>query len=1157
MATSDNTIRITSYNCRGAMSNAAYLDELMGSCDILCVQEHHLYYEHKDFLTTLNTNFTGHVKVCDENNPFSSLRLRKGGLAILWNNKISYSITNLNLPVHSDRIMAIRIDSSNSAPIFVINIYLPSTNYTTDQYRECITDWQITLEWLSSEGTVVSCGDFNGQLGSHWGHRARSQGNDRGRLLGEFLIEHNLFSTITNDICGGPAHTCIPGDANLNTSILDHFIIPTDTRHQCLSCYVHEDHALNTSDHLPITFVLKCRYTRNKINIQDMRYNWNKSDPIIYGQNLRSLLSHIDGYTINSKSDIDQYITEIHLAIKKAVQVSISPRRFRAHVRPFWDDELKDLHKEQIRLRHVWIGHGKPRDNTHKSYTDYKAAKRRFAGMFEDKQQQFYQKEYEKVENDINMDIKTLWKRVRPKRKPPSGSAITVDGITYKSQDQLRDMWRSHYQKLLNEQASESARYDSNHANVLYNQLCDIKQLANSVDDPTGTLVEPFVINEIASTCIGLPNNKAPGYDNISYECVKYGGYKLYEHLTYLYNNVIRFTHVPQVLKHSVIIPLYKGKHKPRNLVGSYRGVSLTPTLNKILEKLVLNRLKPWLTQKDFPPPLQQAGREKTNCICLTYMVLEAIRDAVFHGSKVYGCFLDIKSAYDVINWQGLLVKLWNLGIKHKLWNLFEQWLTGSTAHISTNCEASSVFEISRSIKQGGLLSTFYFLVFYHDMHSFVTRGSTQPLTFHNRDISSPTMADDTLLLSTTPRGLQTMIDNAYMYGRLWRLEYSPSKTKCIVFGDRKRKHIDSYQWFLGDQRLEIVTSYNYLGVIISGDGSSQNRTLTMANKGYANLGMLKASGFHSEGLSPLTCSNLWQRLLIPSMLYGCEVWGDLPKREMNVFETVQKRIGKHIQGLHKRTHDEIVRGLLGWTTIAGTIDKCKLKFIYKMCSLPPDNIIKYIFLCQLYSIIFAPQTADMKSYTYNLWSVIIQHDMTGYVLSYLTGGTLENKKLWSQVAGQAVLAHEQRKWKAGLCNKGAHRFLRVHQTLQPSVLYSIIKCRMECRKSLMNMVRLLAYPEKSDTTDICTACHQEYTDTVEHYVMRCEGLVESRSNAWDNILDGLDCDQEVQLLSYTDQDFLDIILSKRNSLFNDVDNDIEFCCISANNLMSLMEVVR
>jgi hypothetical protein len=195
---------------------------------------------------------------------------------------------------------------------------------------------------------------------------------------------------------------------------------------------------------------------------------------------LRSLLSHIEGYTINSKPDFDQYITDIHLAINKAVQVSIPPCRFKAHVRPFWDDELKDFHKEQMSLRHVWIGHGKPRDNNHESYSDYKTAKRRFARMFEDKQQTFYQKEYEKVENDINMDIKTLWKRVRPKRQPTSGTAITVDGITYKSQDELCEMWRRHYQALLNEQASESARYDSNHADILCKQLSDIKQLSNS-----------------------------------------------------------------------------------------------------------------------------------------------------------------------------------------------------------------------------------------------------------------------------------------------------------------------------------------------------------------------------------------------------------------------------------------------------------------------------------------------------------------------------------------------------------------------------------------------------------------------------------------------------------------------------------------------------
>ncbi|KAK2159245.1 hypothetical protein LSH36_156g15020 [Paralvinella palmiformis] len=160
--------------------------------------------------------------------------------------------------------------------------------------------------------------------------------------------------------------------------------------------------------------------------------------------------------------------------------------------------------------------------------------------------------------------------------------------------------------------------------------------------------------------------------------------------------------------------------------------------------------------QTNSPLPCnRQAERRQTVYVSHTWSWRQFVIQ-FFQVAKSMAVFLDIKSAYDVINWQGLLVKFWNLGIKHKLWNLFEHWLT---AHISTNGEASSVFQISRSIKQGGLLSTFYFLVFCHDIHSFVRRGSTQPLTFHNRDISSSTMADDTLLISMTPRGLQTMID--------------------------------------------------------------------------------------------------------------------------------------------------------------------------------------------------------------------------------------------------------------------------------------------------------------------------------------------------------------------------------------------------------------
>jgi len=676
-------------------------------------------------------------------------------------------------------------------------------------------------------------------------------------------------------------------------------------------------------------------------------------------------------------------------------------------------------------------------------------------------------------------------------------------------------------------------------------------------DDVTATLTEKLTVNEVANICKNLPNNKEPGYDSITYECVKHGGNALYECLTHLFNHIIELMYIPAALKHSIIIPLHKGKQKPRNLISSYRGVSLTPIINKLLEKLIMCRLKPWLTRQNYPPPLQQAGREKTNCVCLSYVVQEAIRNMTRQGSKVYGCFLDIKSAYDVINWNGLLLKLANIGITHKLWHFLKRWLLGSTAQILVQGQTSDSFDISRSIKQGGLLSTFFFVILYSDIHEHVIKGKTQALTFHNQDIGSPTMADDTLLLSATAKGLQVMINNADQYGKLWRLEFSPSKTKCITFS-RKRGHNNTsrFKWFMGDQPLDEVSEYNYLGIILSADGSSKTRTNGVTRKAYSSLGALKAAGFHSDGLSPVTCSKLWQRMLIPSMLYGCEVWGRITKHELNKLEITQKRIGKHIQGLHRRTHDEIVRGLLGWTTVEGMIDKCKLNFVYKLMNLPPDNIIKHIFLSEMYCILFIPTRADTLSITYELWSTILKYDLSAFILEYLTGGIIESKKLWKQISNHVIHEREEIIWREGLLSKRAFRFIRIHNELKSSILYFVIKDNMHRRKQIMNVIKLLSYPEQCDEC-ICHLCNISFTDTIEHYVMRCQGLIEVRNVMWDNILDAIDCEAEAKLLSMDDVNILDVLLSKTNNIFEKSEiNYKSFICIVAQNIDSLISIV-
>ena len=128
-----------------------------------------------------------------------------------------------------------------------------------------------------------------------------------------------------------------------------------------------------------------------------------------------------------------------------------------------------------------------------------------------------------------------------------------------------------------------------------------------------------------------------------------------------------------------------------------------------------------------------------------------------------------------MIWWEGLLYKLASIGITDKLWFLCKQWLDGSTCSILLGGDTSDQFSISRSIKQGGLLSMFFFTVAYHDIHQYIL-DTSDGLTYYGKDIGSLTLADDTLLLSYTVNGLQRMIDQAAQYGLKWRLVFSSQK---------------------------------------------------------------------------------------------------------------------------------------------------------------------------------------------------------------------------------------------------------------------------------------------------------------------------------------------------------------------------------------------
>ena len=118
------------------------------------------------------------------------------------------------------------------------------------------------------------------------------------------------------------------------------------------------------------------------------------------------------------------------------------------------------------------------------------------------------------------------------------------------------------------------------------------------------------------------------------------------------------------------VIPCYKGKGKDPLIPTSYRGVTLLSVINKVLEKIILNRMRPFLEELGIPHRNQTAYQTNVSCTDAIFATHECVAYYLRHGNKVFACFYDLEKAFDSIEHSILLHHLYDAGIKGKCWRL-------------------------------------------------------------------------------------------------------------------------------------------------------------------------------------------------------------------------------------------------------------------------------------------------------------------------------------------------------------------------------------------------------------------------------------------------------------------------------------------------------
>ena len=310
----------------------------------------------------------------------------------------------------------------------------------------------------------------------------------------------------------------------------------------------------------------------------------------------------------------------------------------------------------------------------------------------------------------------------------------------------------------------------------------------------------------------------------------------------------------------------------------------------------------------------------------------------IFEDKQTFAFFLDIRKAYDTVWRNGLWYKLWDMGVRGKMWRVIKKMYEGSKSMVLLDGEKSEGFNVEQGVAQGCSLSPILFSVFINDLLKEVEEAELGIQLNSGNRISGLLFADDFVGVSDSKENLQKLIDVVHGFCNRWRLRANVSKSAVMIFSRNAVKG----DWMWGKHKLPNVSSYTYLGIEFSNNGAWDFHI-----KKVLSTGKEKVNKLHSI-ISNRDINVSARRLLLlsvirPSMEYGSEIW-EGNKANMNALESVILRGAKKILGCSSKTCNEAVRGDMGLETLKGRRDRAKLKWWSKLVKMPGSRYAKQLF---------------------------------------------------------------------------------------------------------------------------------------------------------------------------------------------------------------------
>ena len=317
--------------------------------------------------------------------------------------------------------------------------------------------------------------------------------------------------------------------------------------------------------------------------------------------------------------------------------------------------------------------------------------------------------------------------------------------------------------------------------------------------------------------------------------------------------------------------------------------------------------------------------------------------------------------------------------------------------------------------------------------------------------------SDDLVLISRSSDGLQKGLDALKLVCESRHLIVNTAKSKYMLV-TKKRRH-DQPIMVYNNKHLQSVENFTYLGVNFSRNNSFTKGLKERSRQIYQSQSVLLIyDNFTLKHSSASHIFELFDCLLKPKLLYGCEIWGNGSYKSLELYHT---RFIKKTLDIKSTTNTSMIYAETGRFPLASDINLEIIKYWLNIVRMENTSYVKLV-----YNEMFQNPT---------------KHEWIKYVKTLLCSSGFSG--VWEQ-----QLVHDERKFMKDFEQRCRDMYININKKVRTS----FTKFRLSSHKLLVERGRWsiskLDYELRK-----CTLCNSGDIEDEYHVTLVCEQFTDAR----------------------------------------------------------------